>query len=58
MWVSWNVQIERQVKMTKIMYQEIHDIENAHVYGSPENIYGIVSFNIDNINPHDLANTG
>jgi cysteine desulfurase/selenocysteine lyase len=48
--------IERHSKkMTKIMYQEIHDIENAHVYGSPENIYGIVSFNIDNINPHDLA---
>ncbi|HHT18810.1 MAG: cysteine desulfurase [Euryarchaeota archaeon] len=48
--------IERHSKkMTKIMYQEIQDIENAHVYGSPENIYGIVSFNIDNINPHDLA---
>lgn len=42
-------------KLTRIMYQEIHDIEKARVYGSPENIYGIVSFNIDNINPHDLA---
>ena len=48
--------IERHSKkITKIMYQEILDIENARVYGSPENIYGIVSFNIDNINPHDLA---
>lgn len=42
-------------KLTKIMYQGVQDIENANVYGSPENIYGIVSFNIDNINPHDLA---
>lgn len=25
------------------------------IYGSPENIYGIVSFNINNIKPHDLA---
>jgi len=37
------------------MYQEILDLEKVTVYGSPENIYGIVSFNIDNINPHDLA---
>lgn len=48
--------IERHSKkITRIMYQEIQNIENAQVYGSPENIYGIVSFNIDNINPHDLA---
>ncbi len=42
-------------KLTRIMYHEIHDLEKVTVYGSPENIYGIVSFNIDNINPHDLA---
>lgn len=42
-------------KLTKIMYKEIQEIETVRVYGSPENIYGIVSFNIDNINPHDLA---
>ncbi len=42
-------------ELTRFMYQEIHDLEKVTVYGSPENIYGIVSFNIDNINPHDLA---
>ncbi len=42
-------------RLTQILYQEIHDLEKITVYGSPENIYGIVSFNIDNINPHDLA---
>lgn len=42
-------------KLTRIMYQEIQDLEKVTTYGSPENIYGIVSFNIDNINPHDLA---
>jgi cysteine desulfurase/selenocysteine lyase len=42
-------------KLTRIMYQEIQGLEKVTTYGSPENIYGIVSFNIDNINPHDLA---
>jgi len=42
-------------RLTRVLYQEIHDLEKITVYGSPENIYGIVSFNIDNINPHDLA---
>ena len=34
---------------------EIDDIENTIVYGSPENIYGIVAFNIDGVNAHDVA---
>jgi cysteine desulfurase / selenocysteine lyase len=42
-------------KLTRIMYNEIKEVENVMIYGSPENIYGIVSFNINNINPHDLA---
>lgn len=42
-------------KLTRNMYQEIQDLEKVTIYGSPENIYGIVSFNINNINPHDLA---
>lgn len=41
--------------LTKIMYEKIQEVENTKIYGSPENIYGIVSFNINNINPHDLA---
>ncbi|EKF86825.1 aminotransferase class V-fold PLP-dependent enzyme [Methanobacterium formicicum] len=48
--------VERHSReLTRFMYCEIHDLEKVTVYGSPENIYGIVSFNIDNINPHDLA---
>ena len=42
-------------ELTQMLYNEIQNIEKAKVYGSPENIYGIVSFNIDGINPHDLA---
>ncbi|MEG3225084.1 MAG: cysteine desulfurase [Methanobacteriales archaeon Met13] len=42
-------------KITKMLYNEINDLEGTEVYGSPENIYGIVSFNIDGMNPHDLA---
>lgn len=37
------------------MYLEIQGLEKVTIYGSPENIYGIVSFNINNIKPHDLA---
>jgi cysteine desulfurase/selenocysteine lyase len=42
-------------KLTSKMFQEINDIENTIVYGSPENIYGIVAFNIDGVNAHDVA---
>ncbi len=42
-------------KLTEQLYQQITDIENTVVYGSPENIYGIVAFNIDGVNAHDVA---
>jgi len=42
-------------KLTKKLYQEVVDIDNTIVYGSPENIYGIVAFNIDGVNAHDVA---
>ncbi|MFZ0441204.1 MAG: cysteine desulfurase, partial [Methanobacterium sp.] len=42
-------------KLTSKMFQEINDIDNTIVYGSPENIYGIVAFNIDGVNAHDVA---
>lgn len=42
-------------KLTKYMFEEIDSIQGTICYGDPENIYGMVSFNIDNINPHDVA---
>jgi cysteine desulfurase/selenocysteine lyase len=42
-------------KLTAQLFQEINDIGNTIVYGSPENIYGIVAFNIDGVNAHDVA---
>ncbi|GAB4307808.1 MAG: cysteine desulfurase [Methanobacteriaceae archaeon] len=42
-------------KLTKIMFEEISDIKNTICYGDPENIYGITSFNINNMNSHDVA---
>ncbi|MBM4240279.1 MAG: cysteine desulfurase [Euryarchaeota archaeon] len=42
-------------KLTRYMFDGINRIENTICYGDPENIYGIVSFNINNINPHDVA---
>ena len=42
-------------KLTAQLFQEIDDIGNTIVYGSPENIYGIVAFNIDGVNAHDVA---
>ena len=46
---------EHSKKLTAMLYKEINDIENTIVYGSPENIYGIVAFNIDGVNAHDVA---
>ena len=46
---------EHSRKLTAMLYKEINDIENTIVYGSPENIYGIVAFNIDGVNAHDVA---
>lgn len=42
-------------KLTAKLFKEVNDIENTIVYGSPENIYGIVAFNIDGVNAHDVA---
>ena len=42
-------------KLTLQLFQEINNIDNTTIYGSPENIYGIVSFNIDGVNAHDVA---
>ncbi len=43
------------LKLTAQLYEEIENIENTILYGSPENIYGIVAFNIDGVNAHDVA---
>ncbi|AEG19316.1 aminotransferase class V-fold PLP-dependent enzyme [Methanobacterium paludis] len=42
-------------KLTKLMFEGINDVDNTTVYGNPENIYGIVAFNINGANPHDVA---
>jgi cysteine desulfurase/selenocysteine lyase len=42
-------------KLTKMMFSEIENIKNIIVYGSPENIYDMVGFNISGVNPHDVA---
>lgn len=43
------------VKLTKYMYDEISSIDNTICYGDPENIHGIVAFNIEGMNSHDVA---
>ncbi len=42
-------------KLTKELYSTMALIENVTCYGDPQNIYGIVSFNINNMHPHDVA---
>jgi len=42
-------------KLTSQLFQEINNIDNTIIYGNPENIYGIVSFNIGGVNAHDIA---
>lgn len=43
------------LKFTEILYNSLDEINQVTVYGDPQNIYGIVSFNINNMNPHDVA---
>ncbi|HEX3013343.1 MAG TPA: aminotransferase class V-fold PLP-dependent enzyme, partial [Methanobacterium sp.] len=33
----------------------INDIDNTICYGNPENIHGIVAFNVEGMNSHDVA---
>jgi len=48
--------IERHSRrLTDMMYEGVSSLDNTVVYGSPENIYGIVAFNIDGVNAHDVA---
>ncbi|MBP2045883.1 cysteine desulfurase [Methanobacterium aggregans] len=42
-------------KLTDLMFEGVSSIDNTIVYGSPENIYGILAFNIDGVNAHDVA---
>ncbi|MGZ7042970.1 MAG: aminotransferase class V-fold PLP-dependent enzyme [Methanobacterium sp.] len=42
-------------KLTKYMFDEINAISRTICYGDPENIHGIVGFNVENMNSHDVA---
>jgi cysteine desulfurase/selenocysteine lyase len=43
------------INLTQELYSSLSTIENVTCYGDPQNIYGIVSFNINNMHPHDVA---
>ncbi len=42
-------------KLTQKLHTQLNEIENIHVYGKKDNIKNIVSFNINNVNPHDIS---
>ena len=42
-------------KLTNELYKGLNEIENITVYGDKNNIKNIVSFNINNLNPHDVS---
>lgn len=46
---------KHSLELTQEMYNGLSNIENVTCYGDPQNIYGIVSFNINNMHPHDVA---
>lgn len=48
--------IEKYVsKLTKYLYYELANVSGITLYGDPENLHGIVSFNLNEANPHDLS---
>lgn len=46
---------KHSVKLTKYLFDQINSIENTVCYGNPENIHGIVAFNVKGMNSHDVA---
>lgn len=49
--------IERyEKKLTKRMYEEVTMLPNVEIYGpDPEHKIGIMAFNVEDLNPHDVA---
>ncbi|NLU03764.1 MAG: cysteine desulfurase [Methanothermobacter sp.] len=43
------------MKMTEELHATVSSIDGIECYGDPQNIYGILSFNINNMDPHDVA---
>jgi cysteine desulfurase / selenocysteine lyase len=41
--------------LSQELFQGLSSLENVTCYGDPQNIYGIASFNINNMHPHDVA---
>ena len=46
---------KHSTKLTKYMFDKINSIDNTICYGNPENIHGIVAFNVEGMNSHDVA---
>lgn len=46
---------KHSMELTKYMYEGINNIDNTICYGDPENIHGILAFNIEGMNSHDVA---
>jgi cysteine desulfurase/selenocysteine lyase len=46
---------KHSTKLTKYMYDKINSIDNTICYGNRDNIQGIVAFNIEKMNSHDVA---
>lgn len=46
---------KHSIKLTKYMYDEINAVDNIICYGNPDNIHGIVAFNVEGMNSHDVA---
>lgn len=42
-------------KLTKELYKGIETVDNSILYGDLNNIHSIVSFNLENFNPHDIG---
>lgn len=48
---------EREAHLTKLLMEEMKKVPHVHIVGSqnPEKHYGIVTFTIDGVHPHDIA---
>ena len=46
---------DHEIKLTEYALEKLADIDKFRLFGSPIDRTGVISFNIDGIHPHDLA---
>jgi cysteine desulfurase/selenocysteine lyase len=53
--LDMNETVAHTKKLTTTFKEQLRSLDKIHLLGNPKNFGGIVSFNVENIHPHDVA---